>query len=694
MDKMKRRTLLWQWGAIALFLLWLFFSLGSYYLVQKPLSVPQLLFLAEDRFIWQAVNWNAAALGRTLVDLLASIWLVLLAWGCGRWFLQRFPLTFSPLADATFSIALGWGVLGLLTLLFGALQLYQTFVFSLLAVLLTILAVPQLLAFGRTHRSQLVRLKFSIPRLVFVYIGLVLLLALTIALLPPTSWDGLFYHLKGPKLYLEAGGIVGGVDIPHLSFPSLLEMNFLLAMAWRGDTVAHLIHFSFIFLLVAIVILIAKEWLKMASARVAVLLLFTMPMFLNLATWAYNDLALAFYGAAALYLVGLWLQKPDGLSRLVLAGMMAGFAMSLKYTSLMIPLLLITFILWSCRRSWHTAWKPVLAFAIPAGLLVMPWLIKNWQLTGNPVYPFLFGGEFWNAYRAAAYAEAGTGIGFDLLAWVRLPYDLTIGLQDASQDGLTGPLFLAGLPLLLAYVFLPRLRTQLPSGFGHLLLFALGHYLFWMIGVISSGALWQSRLLLPAFVVLCPALAWIFEAVRVYDDPQFSLRRFLNIALGLVLTLALISQFLLWLPEAPWAYLLGDESHEANLQRRLGGHYEAMQWLNENLPDEAVVFFLWEPRSYYCNGDCRPDSILDRMGDWEYRYKDADGIAAAWRADGVTHLLLWRLALDFIVDQQAESGLYVVNQPLLTDLLDNHLTLLETVGGYEIYELQPPTTAR
>lgn len=85
---------------------------------------------------------------------------------------------------------------------------------------------------------------------------------------------------------------------------------------------------------------------------------------------------------------------------------------------------------------------------------------------------------------------------------------------------------------------------------------------------------------------------------------------------------------------------------------------------------------------------------MDRLGDLEYRYEDADGIAAAWQDDGVTHLLLWRLALDFIVDQQAQSGLYAVNQPLLTDLLDNHLTLLETVGGYEVYELQPLAETR
>ena len=59
----------------------------------------------------------------------------------------------------------------------------------------------------------------------------VMILALTLALLPPTSWDGLFYHLTGPKLYLQQGAIRPGPDIPHLNFPSLMEMNFLLAMA-------------------------------------------------------------------------------------------------------------------------------------------------------------------------------------------------------------------------------------------------------------------------------------------------------------------------------------------------------------------------------------------------------------------------------------------------------------------------------
>ncbi|MEI2610902.1 MAG: hypothetical protein V9G20_19915 [Candidatus Promineifilaceae bacterium] len=691
MQTTSKQSPIWQWLAVALFLFWLFFSLGSYYLVRKPISLPQLLALAQDPFIWQKVGVNAAAIGRTFLDLLVGSWLVLVAGGCGRWLLRRFPLlTLSPLAEAVLSVGLGWGILGLVTLGLGSLHLYQPLSFTIITLLLSLLALPQLIAFARHLRQKVSPDSPPGSRLIFFYLMAVIFLALTVALLPPVSWDGLFYHLKGPKLYLAAGGIVGGIDIPHLSFPGLLEMNFLLAMALRGDTVAHLVHFSFVPLLMGIVTVLAQDWLKLASGKVAVLLLFTMPMVLTLATWAYNDLALAFYTAAALYLFGHWLllMNRASLQPLVLAGVMAGLAMGMKYTSLIVPLMLMLFIWWPYRFHWRDAWRTILAFALPAGLVVAPWLLKNWFLTGNPVYPFIFGGEFWNEYRAAAYAEVGTGIGFNLITLLRLPYDLTRDLQDASQDGLTGPLFLASLPALLVYSLSP-LRHKAPPGFGYLLLMALGHYLFWVAGVISSGALYQSRLLLPAFVLLCPAIAWIWEELRHYDHPQFSLRRFLNIALGLVLFLALLERFLLWLPETPWTYLLNDETRVANLQHRLGSHYAAMAYLNDHLPPEAVVVFLWEPRSYYCDRDCRPDSILDRMGDLAYQYGDAPDIAAAWRAQGVSHILLWRTALEFILDQQAGEGLYAVNRPLVTELQQNHLHLIAEIAGYELYELPP-----
>ena len=80
---------------------------------------------------------------------------------------------------------------------------------------------------------------------------------------------------------------------------------------------------------------------------------------------------------------------------------------------------------------------------------------------------------------------------------ITLPYDLTLGIQDASRDGDTGPLFLVLFPLFLAYVSI-RSRTEVQKALWSLLFFTATSYAFWVAGVIMSAPLWQSRLLLPA----------------------------------------------------------------------------------------------------------------------------------------------------------------------------------------------------
>jgi hypothetical protein len=231
-----------------------------------------------------------------------------------------------------------------------------------------------------------------------------------------------------------------------------------------------------------------------------------------------------------------------------------------------------------------------------------------------------------------------------------------------------------------------------PAAFGALLFFALIQYLFWTAGGVSSAALWQSRLLLPAFVVLCPVLAWIYEDLARFDHPKFSLQRQLGLILGLVLVAGLFIQFANWLPHQPWTYLIGSETENDHLRRRLGAHYGAMQAINEQLGEGDVVVFLWEPRSYYCEtAECRPDSILDRFGHLQYLHGHAAGIANSWRADGVTHMLLFRSGFELILEANSPTDEPLPEPAVFTELLSNHLELIDTVAGdvYELYRILP-----
>ena len=310
-------------------------------------------------------------------------------------------------------------------------------------------------------------------------------------------------------------------------------------------------------------------------------------------------------------------------------------------------------------------------------LVAAPWYLKNWAFTGNPVYPFLydlFGGLYWDSFRAEWYAAAGTGLGFRPATLLALPWLLTLGVRDANYwDGRTGPLILLFLPLILLYAifrYRPPFADQRdaaepePFVLDSLLIFALAQFVFWTLGVIWSRSLWQSRLLLPGLVALAPVAGWIWASLSRFDLPTFSLSRFVNLAIGVTLALTLIDIGLLTLRIDPLPYLTGFETRGQYLTRRLGTHFGAMEQMNDSLPSDAVVLFLWEPRSFYCQQDCRPDSILDTFPHLVYQYGSAEAIAQAWREAGVTHVLIHRSGLNFVLSESPDT----VDQAILTEL--------------------------
>ncbi|MCB8968468.1 MAG: glycosyltransferase family 39 protein [Ardenticatenaceae bacterium] len=663
------------------FVLWLFYSLSAYYVVQKPFTMPMLTEIMAAQGDWLRFTLSGTAVFRTTLDILTALWLAVVALGTGLWLLTWLRLPqLSPLEEALYAFGLGFGTLGLLTLGLGLLGWLETAVLYTITILLTLAALPKALPHVRRWRGH-----GPTSRLVRGYLFLVTLLALSLALLPPTSWDALFYHLTGPKLYLAAGQIRPGIDIPHLNFPSLLEMLFMLAMALRGDVAAKLLHFFFAPLLAGLVYVLGKRHFHLRDGWTAVLFLFAAPMTLTLAGWAYNDLALAFYQVAAIAALLQWREQRTT-PWLILSGALCGLAMGLKYTSFITPLFLAGVVAWEYRRQWRDGIRPFLTLFCATTLVAAPWYVKNLVFTGNPTYPFVFNGRYWDDFRAAAYAGTGTGIGLDLLALLRLPHDLMLGLRDASADVATGPLFLMFLPLLLVYS-LTRWHKRAPAAMRPLLIFVLLQYLFWMLGVISSAGLWQSRLLLPAFVILCPILAWVLDDLSWLDHPQFSLRRFANMTIALALTLGLVSQLANWLPRAPWNYVIGTDSREDVLLRTLGLHYQATADLAEILPPDAVVVFLWEPRSYYCAVDCRPDSILDTFAHLEYLYRNGDAIADAWLADGVTHVLLFQTGFEFVVEAQTER-IAPRDMAVWQSLEQERLHLVtDWNGAYKLYEI-------
>ncbi len=680
----------WFWIVLAVFIGWLFFSLSAYYVAQKPLDATAIQVIGDQMSRWGATSFSATAVWRSLLDVAAALWIGLAVLGVGLWLWRWLgPASAAPAEVGLFASGLGFGAVGLLILGIGLVGwLQRPFLFGLLIVL-TIIGLPVLVPFLRQIRlPQRPEAASGSPSpLVALYLCVASGLAFTVALLPPTSWDSLSYHLRGPWLYLQAGQIYPGIDVFSLNNPFLLEMLFMLAMAVRSDITAQLIHFFFLFLLAGLVYQVTVNGLKVRTGWTAVLLLFATPMVLLLAPVTYNDLALAFTILASLYAYSHW-RETETTRWLLISGLFSGLAMSLKYTSFIAPLLIGLLLIWQNWRQPRQMVRLGLIFALPALAVALPWYAKNWAFTGNPVYPFVWDGRDWDALRATTHRDPGSGIGWDAIALLTLPYTLTLGIGDASGDGQTGPLYLALLPLLLFYALF-RAGRHAPVIFRVLLLFALFHYAVWVLGVIDSAPLRQGRLLLPAFVALCPVLAWVIADLGRFDHPQFSLQRFLNLLLAVVILLELITQLGRWLQLNPVAFIIGSQSRAAYLEEQLGYLYIASQTMNETLPPEAVVQFLWEPRTYYCERECRGDHILDKYSYLEHQHRSAGQIAQALAAEGVTHLFVFEQGLAFLRD--ADAALIIpADAAEYAQFITTYTRPVERWGdAYTLVELRP-----
>jgi len=112
-----------------------------------------------------------------------------------------------------------------------------------------------------------------------------------------------------------------------------------------------------------------------------------------------------------------------------------------------------------------------------------------------------------------------------------------------------------------------------------------------------------------------------------------------------------------------------------------------MEQLEDSVPQDGRALFLWEPRSYYSPRPSQPDAILDNWAHLMYLYGDEDRAAAHLQTESFTHVLLYRRGLDFVI-QEGESPLLAGDVERLQDFTEKHLTLVETVGYYELYRLR------
>jgi hypothetical protein len=360
-------------------------------------------------------------------------------------------------------------------------------------------------------------------------------------------------------------------------------------------------------------------------------------------------------------------------------------AFGTKYTAgLLVPLGLLA-IVWIGKQDWRAARRYLLA----AFVLALPWLLRNAFATGNPFYPLLLPGGAMDAFRLNYYQGfAPQGNWMDAML---LPLRATFaGIEGGRIGDAPGYESSVG-PLLLifgALALLPGGDKKTGRNLKHIVaMITVGGLVAWGIAGRLSGHLIRTQLYFALFPAFAALAGFGFAAAERMRLPKLRLGRLLDALVCVSLGLNALQVGLKAMDSGIFQVWSGQINEEAYLERNLGLYALVMSSLADQLPANARVLMLWEPRGYACAPSCDPDEIIDRWPHDLAAFGSADAVLANWRAVGYTQVLYYRLGARFIYEDP--EHFHHFNFALMDKALADLPLIQNYNGDYLLYSLTP-----
>jgi hypothetical protein len=635
------------WAAVLLFAyyaqLWRLFTVGpSIWLLENY----SLSIIGDvQQVLWGGPStWQLPAAGEALLRAMASVFgagsVLLAAQVAGAGICTLIRWRPDDWREALlYRTSIGLGSLSYISLGLAALRLfYAASVQILIVLLLAGGALWALYASNQTHvhgehrarlpkggHSNFLRQGDGLWKTISI---LAVLIGFVGALAPEIEYDALWYHLWLPKIWLQHGRPVDVISEFTSLYPLTWELIFGAGLVLGGPGGAKLLHFSSFLLTAVLVYQLSLRFLPQISAWLATALFLTIPTVLWEAATAYVDLALAMHTGLAIYAL---LRYVEGRSRewFALAVLNLGLALATKHLGLFVLAITtigLTLRLWLDDRSLRRALIPPLMLGVLSLLFPLPWYLRSWYASGNPVFPDLFSifgaspPERWSAITEYGWRQflAKFGPPRSLLNFLNLPWDMTVHAE--RYGGTLGPLFALLLP---ALAFGASASWIIPW----LLCFVILYLGLWSTPLNSL----QLRFLMP----LTPVLAVL--AAEAYQRLQSSLARnvrgvtnAMQAGLALLLLLNLPPFTSLhesdrvrskgWLTHVihriPLEVVIGRVSQEEYLRNSVPS-YSAWRYINTHLPQTARVLT-------FSGGD--------------HLYSDRDRV---WSDSTIAHTAVW-----------------------------------------------------
>ncbi|MDP8299898.1 MAG: glycosyltransferase family 39 protein [Candidatus Tantalella remota] len=575
-----------------------------------------------------------------LASIVVLVGLALIFWAFGRKLLSLLRMELGGAAEKfVFSFALGFGAIAYLVLFLGIFNILYGWLLCALLIGLSLWVIPELKKCLHEAAGFFDGLKRccseNMGGVLLGMLGIVGLVTLFGALSPSYSNDSMVYHLVDAKYFAE-NHMVG--IIPHNSlnslWPYLVEMYYSLALLFKLFPLTGLFHFSLAIASTVAVYAFSKRYFSRKAGVLAAVIFFLTPVIFTEAAQTYVDLGSVFYAFLAFYAFNLFLEKGE-VKWAVLAGIMCGLGLSVKYFFIVVPGILGVYFIFTAfgktRFLPRTVLKAILLFSLATALLSCAWYVRQYVVRGTPLFPFfadIFGGGGLDPEALGLISERSVrgshGMVVSLKGLLTLPWRMPMHPRQFGGEQI-GALFLAVVPGIILLRNIDRTLKRVS-------IFLLAYLFLWFIQYQHM------RFFLPAIPFLSIISAYVLCDLL---DRKKAIGR-----IGWLVVCLFLSVSVAYSCYHNWdrvKVVTGLESKQDYLAARERS-YEVSEYINDHLPEYSRIMVVNETHTFFIDKSYNRELYWWIYERYDKKYTTPKKVMDKIRADGFSYILYAELA--------------------------------------------------
>lgn len=650
-----------------------------------------------------------------MLELFTAVWIILLAYFLGDRILRLFRFDPFPFTlRFAFATGLGFGIFAYLILFLGLISCLYPWLIALIMLAITVM----LFYTKRLPISELFRkrgpfhfFRFIISKsMLLIVIIIVVIINLLGALTPEVRHDSLQYHQTIPHYFLLEHRIAEVPYTIYYTYALNAEMIYTLGQAMvDGNSIIPKLFHAFAAILTAIAVygFTKKHTENPLIAILAAAIFYTLPQVSWMSSSAFNENWWMLFGVLAISAWFEWYQVPaikienDNIINydqneanqvwevspktnrnrwLYLAALFCGLGISTKLIAVMFyPFLLgIATLFYKLREEGRGKREVITSFLLPFSsfffiifIPVIPWLVRNYVYTHNPIYPLL------SRFYSSPHPYDIAGIHFaSVRSLPPMQWSAIIGRIwesfvsiNINGNGILTAFFIVCIPLLIL--------KQTPKQIKWLTGYSL---IAWLVYAVVEGGS-DGRFIYPTYPILAIVIAYALflaiERIGQFQPTSILLRpTFFIFLLCMIMLATFIHMKIAFVQDfkESWLPVLGKQ-HQSEY---IGGHigiYPMLEYINANLPEESKILLPSGYAGLYCNRRYMASGEFDisPIDDLLARHYTTDQIYTQLRAYAITHLVF---------------QISPYQKPMITDLLDRYTTKIIERNGFALYTLK------